>query len=533
MRRQVIVAPPKVELGGEADSTDPTTAILVEEGTDEDATAPHQDAVRTYLRQIGGGTLLTREGELALAKRIEEGQRRVLGAALSSPLALEELERLAVRLSSQELRVRDVLCDVDEDDESFDEELLARRTSKSLAVVRRHRCRCERITRELATRRLPAAQRQRLRDRLERSRDALLLDLCDLRLNKRVIAAIVQRIKARMAQVSAAEAEVARCEERAGMSARELGALLRETRRSPAKRARFASKLGITHRELEEINETIRYSHKQISLATAGQRSVDAQRRTYQEMVQGEQMADRARRELIQANLRLVVSIAKKYTNRGLQFLDLVQEGNVGLMKGIEKFDYRRGFKLSTYATWWIRQAITRAIADQARTIRVPIHMNESMNHLRRITRGLTHDLGREPTVEEVATAMDLPVEKVQRVMRIVREPVSIEMPVGSDDGTSLLGDFIEDTEVASPSELAIAENLARETRRSLAALTPREEKILRMRFGIGEKSEHTLEEVGKVYGVTRERIRQIEAKALARLRTTRRAERLKPHVES
>ena len=499
----------------------------------DDASAPVQDAVRTYLRQIGAGVLLTREGELALAKRIDEGHRRVLDAALSNPLAVEELENISVRLINREIRVRDVLRDVDEEDPAFDEARLIKSTSESLEVVRRHRRRSERIARELSVRKLPAAERKRLADRLEASRKELFVHLCDLGLNKRVVTSIVERLKARMGQVRSAEAEIARCERRAGMSADELRAFLKESKAFPtAKRERMALKLGLTRDQLEEIAAAIDLAKKRIDSLMAGAASLSAQRASHDEMVRGERMAEQARSELIRANLRLVVSIAKKYTNRGLQFLDLVQEGNMGLMRGIEKFDYRRGFKLSTYATWWIRQAITRAIADQARTIRVPIHMNESLHRLARVSRELVHSLGREPTVEEIAVGMELPVEKVQRVMRIVREPISLEAPIGGD-GESSLGDFIEDADATSPSEGAISNNLASETRRSLAALTPREEKILRMRFGIGEKSEHTLEEVGKVYGVTRERIRQIEAKALARLRRTKQAERLRSLVEN
>ena len=504
--------------------------IIVEPEADDDGTQG-QDATQAYLRQIGRGALLTRAGERELAQRIEEGRRRVLDAALAHPLAIAELERLSTRLTTQELRVHEVLCDVDADDPSYDEERLVAETTRRLAVVARYRRSRDNVQVELAAAGVPAAEQKRLRERLEKSRAALVVDLCDLRLNPRVIDGIASRLKREMAEVAAAEAEIASWERHAGMSARDLRQATRPRQKT---RAAIAKRRGSpSQTQLEEIAERISRAEQKIATLLEGSMSLAARRKAHDAMLLGEAMADEARTQLIRCNLRLVISIAKKFTNRGLQLLDLIQEGNMGLMKGIEKFDYRRGFKLSTYATWWIRQSIARAVSDQSHTIRVPIHMNERINRLRRVSRELRHGLDREPTVEELATAMDLPIDKVQQAIGTVREPISLEAPVGGDDDSSRLGDLLEDPEATSPSENAMAADLAREIRRSLASLTPREEKILRMRFGIGEKSAHTLEEVGMAHGVTRERIRQIEAKALAQLRSTGRAARLRPLVES
>jgi RNA polymerase primary sigma factor len=323
------------------------------------------------------------------------------------------------------------------------------------------------------------------------------------------------------------------CEKRAGMELSELRTMFGSVRLSEEEEFKLCRRLGLHPSELHEIEARMKIADKRIKQIVEETGITSARLfELHTELMSARRQADKAKAELVEANLRLVVSIAKKYTNRGLQFLDLIQEGNIGLMKAVDKFEYKRGYKFSTYATWWIRQAITRAIADQARTIRIPVHMIETINKLIRTSRSLVQELGREPTPEEIADKMELPLDKVRKVLKIAKEPISLETPIGEEED-SHLGDFIEDKNAVSPSEVVININLADQTRRVLATLTPREEKVLRMRFGIGETSDHTLEEVGQDFSVTRERIRQIEAKALRKLRHPSRSKRLKAFVES
>ena len=490
------------------------------------------DLPQKYLRETGSVPLLTREEEVEIAKRIEGGEKEVMQALLSYPRTIEEAISFGERLRPEKSSARQISSEGREEEPFSKDEYKVEQVLALVDQIKSLHERGQQAQQRLARGKVSRSERTRMEKRLQENQEKIVPLLQSMDLQTRCTDKILRRLKGWAAEVEKAEDRILEIQNQAKIPGDQLTRLLRLRKKNTEEFHKSLRKFNLKRIELEKYGEMLAAAREKIRRAQAESKlATENLKGILRAVKSGETRAELARNKLIQANLRLVVSIAKRFVNRGLPFLDLIQEGNIGLMKAVEKFEYQRGYKFSTYATWWIRQAITRAIDDQSRTIRIPVHMVESTHRLTRISRQLFQELEREPTPEEIAERMGVSLEKVRMMLMIDREPVSLDTPVGEDED-SYLGDFMIDPKITSPTEAMLEMDLSEKTRKVLTTLTPREEKILKMRFGIGEKQDYTLEDVGEKFGVTRERIRQIEAKALRKLRHSSRSKQLKNFAE-